>query len=189
VTAHPPAWNPPPELATQPDQLPVEAWRALELFDDERLLRCWRTARGYLVLTTLRCLLLWQRREILQPREWEASPEVLLYNVRPPHVVLGRFVEVAPAYDDGGGVIRASVADPEGVAEEVAASIGAARRAWDLRRAHARADLAAHRHRHDEIAAALADGRPIPVPRVPCAYCGNSMPITARSCPHCGAPA
>ncbi len=181
--------EPPPGQATLPDQLPPEAWRAIDPIRGEVVRRCWRTGRGFLVLTTLRCLLLWRRRELLRAKEWEVSPEVMLYNVQPPRVLFGRFVEIAPAYDEGEAAIRAGVEDPYSVAEEVAAAIPDARRAWDQRRAAAQAEFQAHRKRRDEIVAAIAAGVPPPVPRVPCRYCGNPMPITARRCPSCGAPA
>jgi hypothetical protein len=189
VNARPATWDPPPEQRTAPDQLPAEAWRAVDLFEGELARRCWRTARGYLLLTNLRCLMLWQHHELFRSRDWEASPQVLLYNVQPPHVVLGRFVEVQAAYDPAEGSIRAAVADPNAVAEEIAAEVPRARAEWDRRRTQALAELAAHRARRDQIAAALAAGRPVPIPRVPCKYCGNLMPITARTCPTCGAPA
>jgi hypothetical protein len=188
VTASASSWVPPPEQVTGPDQLPGDAWRAVDLFEGERVLRCWRTARGYLLLTSLRCLLLWRRLELFQPRDWEASPEVYLYNVRPPRALFGRFVEIAPAFVGDGAVIRAGVVNPVEVADEIRASIPEARRQWDLRRQRALADIATHRLIHDQIASALAAGLPVPVPRVPCAYCGNLVPATAKRCPHCGAP-
>jgi hypothetical protein len=188
VTASSDSWMPPPGEVTRPDQLPEGAWLAVDLFDGERVLRCWKTARGYLVLTSLRCLLLWQRRELFQHRDWESSPEVLLYSVKPPRVLFGRFVEIAPALDPAGSVIRAGVADPAEVADEISASLPAARQEWELRRHRALGNLAAHRMLHDRMTSAIALGLPPPVPEIPCAYCGNLMPVTAKSCPHCGAP-
>jgi hypothetical protein len=181
-------WTPPPEQSTQPDQLPPDAWRAVELIDEERLLRCWKTARGFLLLTTLRCIQLWQRWELLRPGTWVASPELLLYNVRPPTVLLGRFVEIAPAFDEGNGPIRVAVSDPLSVAREISDAIEPGRRLWQARRAKAVHDLEARRKRREAIAAAVLSGQPIPVIKVPCAYCGNSIPATARHCPYCGAP-
>ncbi len=177
------------DLSTTPDPLSPEAWPALSLMHGEVIRRVWRTARGFLVLTTLRCILLWQRRELFRPTEWQAGPEVLLYDVRPPRVLFGRFLEVAPASSDGGGPIRVVVAAPEDVAEEISASLPEARREWAERRSKALVFLAAEKRRHDQVLAAVGSGRPVPAATVRCAYCGNEMLLTARSCPHCGAPA
>jgi hypothetical protein len=175
---------------TQPDQLDSAAWRAFALMDGEVVRRVWRTGRGdYLVLTTLRCILLWQRRELFRPTEWQSGPQVLLFDVRPPRVLFGRFVEVAPATSDGGAPIRVAVAQPEDVAEEIAQSLPAAHRDWVQRRSKALALLAEEKRRHDLALAAARSGRPPTTLTVRCAYCGNSMLVTARSCPHCGAPA
>jgi hypothetical protein len=178
----------PSDLMTQPDQLDSAARTALSLMEGEAIRRVWRTGRGFLVLTSLRCILLWQRREVFRPTEWQAGPEVLLYDVRPPRVLFGRFVEVAPASPAGGAPIRVVVAHPEYVAEEIAASGPEARRAWDERRRKALAFLAAEKRRNAAIVAAVESGRPSATPTVPCPYCGNPVPVTARTCPHCGAP-
>lgn len=183
-----PRWQPPGDHVTRPDQLPEGAWAALDLFTGEHVLDCWRTARGFLVLTTLRCLLLWQRREVLRRRDWEASPEVFLYDVRPPRVVLGRFVELEPASSGHAGALRVAVDDPPSVAEEIARTIPRAREEWEVRRNRIVRDLDLQRRRREQIASALAAGRPIPIARVPCAYCGNLISTAARSCPFCGAP-
>jgi zinc-ribbon domain len=183
-----PAANPPFDLSTQPDQLDSTAWMALSLMDGEVIRRVWRTGRGYLVLTSLRCILLWQRREVFRATEWQSGPEVLLFDVRPPRVLFGRFVEVAPASPAGGAPIRVAVAEPEYVAEEIVAALPEARRDWEERRRKALALLAVEKRRHDEILAAMVAGRALPTPTVRCSYCGNSVPVTARNCPHCGAP-
>lgn len=188
MSARTPAWNPPPEQRTAPDQLPGEAWRAIDLFDGEAVRRCWRTAHGFLILTNLRCVLVWRHRELFHARAWESGPEVFLYNVADPRVVLGRFVEIAPAVDEGDGLIRAGVADPRAVAGEIRDEIPAARQEWDRRRTKMQQDLAAHQARRAQIAAVIAAGGSAPVPKVPCPYCGSSIPVTARRCPNCGAP-
>jgi hypothetical protein len=188
VAERAPSGHPPADQVTRPDQLPRAAWAALDLFAGERVFDCWKTARGYLVLTSLRCVLIWQRKEFLRARAWEASPEVFLYDVREPRVVLGRFVEIEPGSPDVGGALRVAVDDPPSVVEEIARSIPEARREWETRRNRILRDLEAQRHRREEIASALAAGRPIPIARVPCAYCGNLISTAARSCPFCGAP-
>jgi hypothetical protein len=179
----------PQDLATTPDQLDWAAWRAFAPFSGEEIRRVWRTVRGdYLVLTTLRCVLLWQRRELFRPTHWQSGPEVLLFDVRPPRVLFGRFVEVAPASSAGGPPIRVVIPGPESVAEEIATSLPAARRDWGERRTKALAFLAVEKRRLAQSVAAARSGLPRPVPMVLCAYCGNSMLATARRCPHCGAP-
>jgi zinc-ribbon domain len=176
------------DLTTVPDQLDSAAWTAISLMDGEAIRRVWKTGRGFLVLTTLRCILLWQRHEMFRPVDWQAGPEVLLYDVRPPRVLFGRFVEISPASPAGGAPIRVVVAQPEYVAEEIAASLSESRIAWDERRRKAQALLAAEKRRHDEVIAAVRLGRPVPALTVRCPYCGNAIPATARKCPHCGAP-
>jgi hypothetical protein len=177
-----------PDLTTQPDQLEFGAWSALSLMEGERIRRVWKTGRGFLVLTTLRCVLLWQRREVFRPTEWQEGPEVLLFDVRPLRVLFGRFVEISPASPAGGAPIRVAVAEPEYVAEEIGASLPEARRAWEARRHKALAVLAAERRRHDQALAAVLGGRPLAALTVRCPYCGNSILASARKCPHCGAP-
>lgn len=185
--AHPAA-DLPFDLTTVPDQLDPAAWPAISMMDSEVIRRVWKTGRGFLVLTTLRCILLWQRREVFRPTEWQAGPEILLYDIRPPRVLFGRFLEVSPASPAGGAPIRVVVAQPEDVAEEIVASLPEARRAWEERRRKAQAILAAEKRQHDRVLAAVLAGRPLPVLMVQCPYCGNSIPATSRRCPHCGAP-
>jgi zinc-ribbon domain len=188
VTHAEPAADRPFDLVTQPDPLDPAAWTALALMDGETIRRVWKTGRGFLVLTTLRCILLWQRRELFRPTEWQSGPEVLLFDVRPPRVLFGRFLEISPASPAGGAPIRVVVPEPEYVAEEIGASLPEARRAWEVRRHRALDLLAAEKRRHDQVVAAVRAGRPLPMVTVRCPFCGNSIPATARRCPHCGAP-
>jgi hypothetical protein len=181
-------WTPPRGMATTPDQLPPEAGRALTLFEDERLIRCWRTARGYLVLTNLRVGVVWPVPELLRKASWEEGPQYFFYNLRRPTVLLGRFVELKEAYDEQGRSTRFLVSEPEVVADEIAAQIGPGRAEWDARRETTRRQMETRRR----VRAARTGGGPAGAGALtypyPCQFCGNPIPIGARQCPSCGAP-
>jgi hypothetical protein len=48
----------------EPDPIEPVGWGQIDLMPGERNLRVWRTARGLLVMTNLRCVDLWRRNEI-----------------------------------------------------------------------------------------------------------------------------
>lgn len=178
-------WVPPAEQRTGPDQLPAEAWRAISLFDGEHVLRCWRTARGYLLLSNLRCGVVWPSWEVFHRGDWQEGPQYFFYNLRPPSVLLGRFVELREEYEEEGRTTRFLVHDPEAVAAEIAGAIPAGRGEWMARRQRFAADLDARRR----VQRLQGSESKAPQYRLyPCRYCGNPIPIAARQCPSCGAP-
>jgi hypothetical protein len=183
LTAFSSDWTPPPSQVTHPDQLPADAWRAIDLIDGEMPLRAWRTPQGFLVLTNLRCVALWQRGELFPPHPWRSGPEFFFYNLKPPRVLLHRYVELSEEFEENGWVGRFAVADPEGVAAEISAAIESGRAAWRDRRAHSEELI---RARQRLRAARVAGSRPASA-MVRCAFCGNLTNVSARRCASCGA--
>lgn len=180
--------TPPPDLVTQPDQIGPEAGEQLDLLPGERLLRCWRTPHGFLVLTTLRCTSITRRAQLLEPPIWRAGPSFLFYNCAPPRVVLGRFLELAEEVTENAGASRFLVHDPETVRREIEQQRVQGRLAWEERR---RAALAA---RGRVGASMAAPGTTVvrevvrTVVKVRCRFCGNLMDETLDRCPFCAAP-
>jgi len=158
---------------------------ALTLFHDERILRCWKVGFGFLIMTTLRCIHVWRKPELFARPDWHTGPTFFFYNLAPPQVLFGRFVQLSEAYDEGVGAARFRVHDAAGVAQEIDAARVAGQREWERRRAQAQSDL-----------------RRLTFPRVPpgttvvvreivkvrCTYCGNLVESGRRLCPFCGAP-
>lgn len=175
----------PPDLVTHPDQVDPVAREQVSLLHGERILRCWRVPFGYLLMTNLRCVYLWCKLELFARSEWHSSPTFFFYNLSPPHVIAGRFVELSEAYDEGTGSARFLIHDAAAVREEIESARVAGRAEWTARRARAQGDL-----RH------LSEPAPPPgttvivreVVKVRCAYCGNLMDEGRSTCPSCGAP-
>ena len=118
-----PTWDPPAESVTDPDQIEEGALDAIDLLEGERIVRCWKTAIGFLVMTTLRCQHLWHRPQLFADSEWHQGPSFFFYNLAPPALLAGRFVELA----EQGGVNprfeRYLVRDPEEVRAEIDAAL------------------------------------------------------------------
>ncbi len=186
----PPSWTPPPDQVTRPDQLPAEGWRVVELLEGEHVLACWRASRGYLVLTNLRSVVLRRTEAVLRPTVWEPGPQFFFYNVQPPRVVLGRYVELAEQYAEqaGGLVSRLAVSDPAAVAAAIAAAIPAGQAEWMRRRSESQRQTASRRERQRANARAFVGSAPAEVARVRCDYCGNLTPVSTGRCSSCGAP-
>ncbi len=177
--------SPPADSVTRPDQIDLPALAEIGLLAGKRVLRCWKAAFGFLVMTTLRCVHVWRKPELFVRSEWHTGPTFFFYNLGPPELVLGRFVQLAELYDEGVGVARFLVRDAPEVCREIEAARAAGRREWTERRTSALAD-------RDRL-------RPPPVPpgttvvvrtvvKVRCPYCGNLKDETLALCPACGAP-
>jgi hypothetical protein len=185
-------YAPAPDQVTRPDQLAPAAAREFSPLDDERIVAVWRTHSGFLVLTNLRVVSLWQRAKLfdllgLDGSEWHEGPDFFLYALAPPRA-LGRFVEVEGAAADEADRGRFLVQDPAAVAAAIAEEIPKGRALWEARRARVQAQVRA-----------LPTSTPSPpsgpvrevvrvVVRVPCRYCGCLMDEGAARCPTCGAP-
>ena len=179
-------WDPPPQHATHPDPIDPAAYAQLDLMDDETIARCWRTPHGFLVMTNLRCALLFRSHELFAPVEWRAGPSFFFYNLDQPAVVAGRFVELREREAENGGELRVQVHDPRTVCAEIDAARPDGWEAWQRRRQAAAAR-----------SAATPPGDRIPsgtvelvreIVKVRCRYCGNLMDAEAPRCPMCGAP-
>lgn len=180
----------PSDQVTRPDQLPPGGWLVIDLLGREQILACWRTPLGFLVLTNLRCSLILRKVAIFHPKGWELGPQFFFYNLRPPRVVLGRFVELAEEFEEEGGLVsRIAVDSPRTVAEKISAAIGPGQAEWARRRSASQRLIEARRRQREALARAFATGAPAEVVRVPCAYCGCPMPVSSNRCPTCGAPA
>lgn len=177
-------WSPPPSEVTQPDQLSGEAWRAFDPIDGEKVLNVWRTPRGFLVLTNLRCFGIRRELDLFGPPEWRTGPEFYFYNLKPPQVLFGRFVELSEEVSESGAVGRFPVKAPEAVAEAIAGAAGPGRDLWRARRAQTQQQILARKQLRTQRA---AEGMP-PIPLERCRYCGNLVNANLRRCPSCGAP-
>lgn len=180
-------WNPPSDSVTQPDQIDMRALEeiAFTLFHDERILRCWKVGFGFLVMTNLRCIHVWRKPELFSHSDWRTGPTFFFYNLAPPQVLFGRFVQLSEAYDEGAGSARFLVHNAAEVGEEIDEARIAGQREWATRRAHAQADL------KRLVFPRLPPGTTVVVReivKVPCAYCGNLVESGRRQCPFCGAP-
>ncbi len=181
----PTSWLPPSDSVTDPDQIDMGAREAFELFHGERILKCWKVPLGFLVLTNLRCFHVWRKPEVFSHTPWRVGPTYLFYNLAPPRVVLGRFVQLSESYDEGIGASRFLVHDAPGVAADIEAARVAGQQEWAIRRSRAQADRARLTFPR------LPPGTTVVVReivKVPCPFCGNLVEAGRRQCPFCGAP-
>lgn len=183
MTASPPDVIPLPSQVTQPDQIPPDAWRAVDLMGGEMALRAWRTPTGFLLLTNLRCIALWRRGELFPPHPWRSGPEFFFYNLQPPRLLLGRFVELSEEYEENGRVGRFAVHDPEEVVAAISAQLESGRGAWAARREQTEGLMRARQRSRAE----RATGGPHQPVMVRCSYCGNLADVSRRRCSSCGA--
>lgn len=182
-----PPWDPPTESVTVPDQIDEGALDRLGLLEGERISRCWRSGTGFLVMTNLRCVLLWRRHEPLGPVEWKEGPNFFFYSLLPPRVLFGRFLELAQPGEGADSISRFLLRDPEGARREVEAARPGGRAEWERRRS---LSIAAKNQR---TAGGAGSGPTVlhevvrEVVKVRCRYCGNLMEVTSPMCPSCGA--
>ncbi len=179
------AWSAPTDALTTPDQIDLRAREELDRLPGERILRCWKTALGFLVMTNLRVVGLWHKPQLFAPGEWHAGPTFFYYNLGPIHVIAARFVELAEIYDEGAGSARFLVEDPGLVAREIEGARITGRAEWDARRRLAQEDL----HRPHPLAPPPGTTVVVrEIVKVRCAFCGNLIPASSSLCPSCGAP-
>lgn len=172
-----------PSQLTHPDPIPPDAWRALDPIEGELVFEAWRTPKGFLVLTNLRCIALRRDGEIFPPHPWRAGPVFFFYNLNAPQVLFGRFVELSEQYEEEGRTGRFLVRDPAGVAAAISSAMEPGRAAWQERRQHTEELIAARKR----LRAARATGGLPPVETIRCSFCGNLTDASARRCASCGA--
>jgi hypothetical protein len=185
-------FEPAPDQVTRPDQLDAGAAREFSPLDDERIVAVWRSRSGYLVLTNLRVVSLWQRPRLLdllglEEGGWQEGPDFFLYGLAPPRVI-GRLVELEGPAAEEASRTRFQVQDPAAVAAAIAEEIPKGRALWEARRARVLAQI-----RSRSTAPSSSPRGPVRevvrvVVRVPCRYCGCLMDEGAARCPTCGAP-
>lgn len=182
-----PTWAPPPDEVTQPDQLDPEAFLQIDFLDGERVLRCWKLPRGFLVLTNLRCFRIWQQRRLFEKSEWHTSPNFFFYNLAPPRVLAGRFVELTEEHEETSGTARFLVHDAADVCAEIEAARVTGHAAWEARRVDAQRRLTRSTVAGPPPGTTVVREVVHEVVKVRCNYCGNLMAVTDARCPSCGA--
>ncbi len=183
-----PGPSPPPDEVTLPDQLDPRAFGEIDFLDGERVLRCWRLPHGFLVMTNLRCLRVWERRRLFEAPEWHTGPNFFFYNLRPPRVVAGRFVELSEEYRENSGMSRFLVRDAVDACLEIEAARVAGYSAWEARRAAAQRELTRSTVAGPPPGTTVIREVVHEVVKVRCNFCGNLMAVTDARCPSCGAP-
>lgn len=176
------------DLVTTPVQIEREALHRLHLLDGEHILRVWKSVRGYLVMTNLRCQEVLRRPQLFASSDWEAGPNFFYYNLGPPKVEFHRFLRLSEEHEEGALVVRFILHDPYTVAQEIEAARVAGQDEWLRRRSQAESVLRESRERlrAGKLYSVREGHRE--VLKVRCSFCGNLMPATAVRCPSCGAP-
>jgi hypothetical protein len=176
----------PLDATVGPDPLSADAIRSVDWMGGERLLCSWKTPHGYLALSNLRCVAIWRHYELFGAREWRSGPSFFFYNMAPPRLVLGRFVELREQVSELGSNSRFQVRDPEMVRGTIAQAMPAGLREWQERKRIVEEE----RRRHKPPPPPPVVVREIvrEVVRVPCRFCGRLMDDTALRCPSCGGP-
>jgi len=177
-----------PEVATTPAQIERDALHQLHLLDGEHILRVWKTVRGFLVMTNLRCQEVLRRPQLFAASDWEGGPNFFFYNLAPPKVEFHRFLRLSEDGGRGALAVRFILHDPYAVAVEIEAARVAGQEEWLRRRTRAEAVLRESRERLQAGKLYTIREGFREVIKVRCSFCGNLMPATATRCPSCGAP-
>lgn len=176
---------PPDSRTTSPEQISPATRSALDLLEGERILRCWKTGFGYLVMTNLRCVHVWRKQELFASPEWQTGPTFFFYNLAAPRVVARRFLQLSEEQDLDIGSARFLIANPDGVRQEIDDQRGPGQAEWRARKAAAE-NLLHHPRPVGPGAGATVIVRE--VVKVRCPFCGTLMNPTDAHCPNCGAP-
>jgi len=181
-------WDPAPDTLASPDPIDLEALEQLRPLEGERILRVWRTGRGYLIMTNLRCLEVWRKYELFSAGAWEAGPSFFYYNLAPPRVEFHRFLRLSEERGRGSVVVHLAVHDPASVAREIMDARAAGQSEWLQRRSAAEAEYRRSHQRYTQGNRVLVHEGNREVVLARCIFCGNLLPILATRCPSCGAP-
>jgi hypothetical protein len=178
----------PPGAVTAPVPIDREALRQIHFLEGEHVLRVWRTVRGFLVMTNLRCIEVARKPQLFATSDWEAGPSLFFYNLAAPRVELHRFLRLSEEREERALVLRFYLHDPYEVAQEIQAARHAGQNEWLRRRALSEAALRQSRQRWEAAHPfRLGEGVKHAI-KVRCGYCGNLIDVIATRCPFCGAP-
>jgi rubrerythrin len=136
-------------------------------------------------MTNLRCIHVWRKPELFVATEWHAGPSFFFYDLAPPKVVAGRFLELLEGHEGSVERSRFLVRDPVNVGSEIDSARAAGRAEWANRRA------TAERQRGRLLSPAPARGSTVivrEVVKIRCTFCGNLVDVADANCPFCGAP-
>jgi len=177
-----------PDAETAPDPIDPEALRHIHLLDDEHVERVWKTVRGFLLMTNLRCTEVSHWPQLFGKTEWVAGPNLFFYNLAPPRVLFRHILQLSEEHERNGFTVRFLLHDPYSVAEEVEAARAPGRREWLRRRAQSEARYRASRMRWESGNRVIFHDANKEVVKVRCRFCSGLMDVSAGRCPFCGAP-
>jgi len=176
------------DLVTSPSQIEKDAYRQIHFLEGEHVQRVWKTARGFLVMTNLRCIEVWRKPQVFAASDWVASPSFFFYNLASPKVEFHTFLRLAEERDERAIVMRLFLHDPYEVAQEIQEARLAGQNEWLRRRALTEGALRRSREMW-EASRPFEVGEGVKrMMKVRCGFCGNLMGIAATRCPFCGAP-
>jgi hypothetical protein len=166
-------------------RLPREALDAVAWLDGESIHTVWASGPSYLVVSTLRCVLLSKGDGLHRPPSWYAGAEYQFFNFAEPRVVGLDEVELAEEFFEGRQA-RLAFRDPVAVAQALLEAREAGKGAWARRRAADEPSLPVERPSYG----LGRGGREVvhPAPKTPCRFCGNLFATTGQRCPYCTAP-
>ncbi|MCI4360625.1 MAG: hypothetical protein L3J91_02895 [Thermoplasmata archaeon] len=168
-------------------RLPREAIDAVEWFDGETIRSVWTTGSEFLVVSTLRCVVLTRGDGVHRPAGWTSGAEYLFFNLAEPKVVGLDEVELAEEFFEG-RVARLAFRDPVAVQEALVEARAEGRIAWALRRAADEPGLPVERPTYFDGSPGARRPAPRPTVKTPCRHCGNLFETTGQRCPYCSAP-
>jgi hypothetical protein len=174
-----------PDSPTTPDRIDPRALGQIEFLPGERVVRCWRTGVGFLVMTNLRCVHVWRKLELFTRSDWHTGPNFFFYNLASPQIVAGRFLELSEEYEGSVESARFLVRNPREVSREIDGARAAGRTEWKTIRAQVQRELG-HMRRTSPPPWSTTIVREIV--KVRCSFCGNLMDVSSTLCPACGAP-
>jgi len=164
-------------------RLPREALDAVDWLDGEAIRTVWASGSGFLVVSTLRCVLLRRGDGVERAARWFAGAEYRFFNFAEPRVVGLDEIELAEEFFEGREA-RFPVRDPIAVQQALSEAREAGKAAWALRRRRDEPTLPTERRALGSGAAEATR----PAPRSPCRSCGNLYETTAQRCPYCAQP-
>ena len=163
-------------------RLPREALEAVDWVERETVRSVWPAREGLLVISDLRCVVLWEGDGVFREKGWHASREYFFFNFAEPRAVGRRHVRIAEEFSEARHD-RLEVDDPPTLVRALAEAAALGKAEWARRRA-----VGAARHPAVPVNAPVRDGAPGFAPSDPCGYCGNRVDPTFARCPFCGAP-